>query len=564
MLSALLLAGALPRGALSLFWLALLTQSNTLFAADVVSADVCVFGGTSAGIVAAVQAKRLGKSVVLVEAGTHLGGMTAGGLGATDIGNAAALGGLAREFYHRVALHYSHVEAWTQEDKSNYFARSNEKPATAPDLAASNAVMWTFEPHAAGEVFQEMLAEAAIPVYRQQRLSAVRRSGARLAGILMENGNVFRAKMFIDATYEGDLMSRAGVTCRIGREANAEYGETLDGTRTNAAGHQFWVPVDPFKTPGVPGSGLLEGIDPEKLENPGQADTRVQAYNYRLCLTDVPGNRLPMPPPPNYNPADYELLARYLEALSQAGRSPTLDYFWNASPLPNRKADVNNNGPFSTDFIGMNWDYPKTSDSRRDQIARAHEYYIRGLLTFLATNPRVPESLRREVEKWGLCRDEFTANAGWPTQLYVREARRMVSDYVMTERNCLGTEIAPDSVGLASYNMDSHNCRRIVENGRVQNEGDVQVAVPKPYPISYRSLVPKKSQCENLLVPVCLSATHLAYGSIRMEPVFMEMGQSAAIAAALAVEQGVSVQQLEYTALRARLLADRQILDWPP
>jgi hypothetical protein len=549
---------------LALLYFTLLPLSNSLHAADTFNTDICVFGGTSAGIIAAVEAARLGKSVVLLEPGTHLGGMTTGGLGATDVGNPAAIGGLSREFYHRVALHYSRPEAWTEEDKSNYFARRAEHPVPPPDLGASNSVMWTFEPHVAAEVFQEMLTEAGVAVYRKQRLSAIRKSGTRLTEIRMENGNVFSAKMFIDASYEGDLMARAGVTSCIGREANAEYGETFDGTRTNATGHQFWVPVDPFKKPGVPQSGLLPGIRSEKPGTPGEADTRVQAYNYRLCLTDVPSNRLPIAPPPNYNPADYELPARYLEALALAGQSPTLAYFWNASTLPNRKLDVNNNGPFSTDFIGRSWNYPGAAYPARDGIARAHEYYIRGLLTFLATSPRVPVSIHGEIQKWGLCKDEFIENGGWPPQLYVREARRMVSDYVMAEKNCRGTEIVSDSVGLASYNMDSHNCRRIVINGRVENEGDVQVPVPKPYPISYRSLIPKQGQCENLLVPVCLSATHIAYGSIRMEPVFMEMGQAAGTAAGLALDQGVPVQQLGYGVLRARLLAERQILDWTP
>ncbi len=533
-------------------------------AATAAEADICVFGGTSAGIVAAVQARRMGKTVLLVEAGAHLGGLTTGGLGATDIGNKAAIGGLAREFYHRIALHYSQPAAWTREHSREYFAQRGSAQAQAADLASTNAAMWTFEPHVAAQVYREMLAEAGITAYCRQRLAAVGKEGARLTEIRMENGNVFRAKMFIDASYEGDLMARAGVASVIGREANAQYGETLNGIRASTPKHQFLVPVDPYVKPGDPASGLLPFIQPGDGGQAGEGDQRIQAYNYRLCFTTVPENRLPVEPPPNYNPADYELLARYIEALVKAGRPPTLSAFWNPIWMPNRKTDINNNGPFSTDFIGMNQAYPEADYTTRERMAREHENYTRGWLTFLAASPRVPESLRQEMRQWGLCKDEFAENGGWPPQLYVREARRMVSDYVMTERHCRGTEVAGDPVGLAAYNMDSHNCQRIARNGQAENEGDVEAGLVKPYPISYRALVPKAGQCANLLVPVCLSASHIAYGSIRMEPVFMVLGQSAATAAALALDQGVGVRQLNYPALRARLLAGRQILDWPP
>jgi penicillin V acylase-like amidase (Ntn superfamily) len=422
--------------------------------------------------------------------------------------------------------------------------------------------MWTFEPHVASSVFDEMIAEARVPVYREKRLKSVKKEGRRIIEFVAHDGTVFRAKEFIDATYEGDLMAKAGVSYRVGREANTEYGETLNGVRAETPLHQFRVPVDPFLKPGDPARGLLPFIHPEGLGRPGDGDRRVQAYNYRLCFTTNPANRLAVTPPPNYSPAKYELLARYFDALAAAGQKPVLSQFWNPVLMPNQKTDINNNGAFSTDFLGGSWDYPESDYSTRAGIARDHDYYIRGFLTFLATSPRVLGSIRTEMREWGPCRDEFTANSGWPTQLYVREARRMVSDYVMTEKNCRCQEVVPDPVGLAAYNMDSHNVRRIVRNGRAENEGDVQVPPMKPYPISYRSIVPKAVECENLAVPVCLSASHIAYGSIRMEPVFMILGQSAATAACLAVVDRIPLQNLAYSGLRSRLLEDGQILEW--
>jgi hypothetical protein len=422
--------------------------------------------------------------------------------------------------------------------------------------------MWTFEPHVASRIFDEMIAEAGVAVYRDKRLTSVKKTGRRITDIITHDGTIFRAKMFIDATYEGDLMARAGISYRVGREANADHGETLNGIRDQTPLHQFQVPVDPFIKPGDPSSGLLPFVQPGGLGRPGDGDRRVQAYNYRLCFTTVAANRLEVAAPPGYNPSDYELLARYFDALVAAGRRPTLGEFWNPIGMPNRKTDINNNGAFSTDYLGASWDFPEADDTRRGQMAKAHENYIRGLLVFLGTSPRVPANIRGEMREWGPCRDEFVDNAGWPTQLYVREARRLVSGQVMTEKNCRGQEVAADSVGLAAYNMDSHNVRRLVRNGSAENEGDVQVAPSKPYPISYRSIVPKASECENLAVPVCLSASHIAYGSIRMEPVFMILGQSAATASCLAIEEAVSLQGLVYGKLAARLLKDGQILEW--
>ncbi len=497
-----------------------------------VEVDICVYGGTAGGVVAAVQAKRMGRSVVLLEPGKHLGGLTSGGLGATDIGNKGAIGGVAREFYQRLGKHYG----------------TNE--------------MWTFEPSVAEAVLREMISEVQVPVYFGQRLALLKKQDGGIAEIQMTDGSVFRATMFIDATYEGDLMAKAGVGYTVGREANKKYNETLNGIRAVTPSHQFKVPVDPYVKKGDPKSGLLPFIQSVATGTPGDGDATVQAYNFRLTLTQNETNRLPILPPKNYDPAQYELLARLIEAMVANGSELTLDKLWLRKMMPNGKTDVNNSGGFSTDAIGMNWDYPDASYERRAEIWKAHEDYTRGFLHFLATSPRVPENIRAEMKTWGFCKDEFLDTGGMPHQLYVREARRVISDYVMTEDNCRGTKTIDDSVGLGAYGMDSHNCRRIVRDGHVENEGDVQVHGFSPYPISYRSIVPKETECNNLFVPICVSASHIAYGSIRMEPVFMVLGQSAATAATLAISEKVSAQKVNQTRLKERLLADKQVLAW--
>jgi hypothetical protein len=539
-----------------------LASATISLRAEVIETDICVFGGSSAGIVAAIQAKKLNKSVVLVEPGKFLGGLTTGGLGATDIGNKAAIGGLSREFYHRIAKHYAKDTSWNIDRREEYFSKRGSGQSAASNLDAADATMWTFEPKVARAVYDEWLKEHNVRVLREQRLKSVKMDGARIVEITVENGNVFRAKMFIDCTYEGDLMAKAGVSYHVGRESNATYGETLNGICRETPKHQFTVAVDPYVKSGDTSSGLLPFIQSGDGGTPGDGDKRVQAYNYRLCFTTNAANRAPVAPPPNYDEKKFELLGRYLDALVAGGKNPRLWQFWNPIWMPNQKTDINNNGGFSTDFIGANYDYTEADYATRDRIAREHEEYIRGFITYLATNPRVPEAMRREMQQWGPCKDEFPETGGWPNQLYVREARRLISDYVMTEKNCRALETITDSVGLAAYNMDSHNCQRIVKNGRVENEGDVQVPPMKPYPISYRSLVPKQRECENLFVPVCMAASHIAYGSIRMEPVFMILAESSVSAAAIAIDEKIPVQKVNYAKLRARLLADKQVLDW--
>jgi len=531
-----------------------------LRSAEVLESDVCVYGATAAGVAAAVQATRMNKTVALLEFGRHLGGMTSGGLGATDIGNKAAIGGIAREFYHRIAQHYALDQSWRFEKRADYF-KTRSSRSTVADLASPNSTLWTFEPHVAEDIFFQLLNEAGVPVYFEQRLASVQKHGGHLEQIVMENGKVYRAKMFIDATYEGDLMAKAGVGYTVGREPNTKYGETLNGIRAQTPKHQFAVPVDPFVRRGDPGGGLLpfvQSIDPGSR---GAGDRSVQAYNVRLCYTRNPTNRLPNTPPPKYDPAKYELLARYLEALAAAGHKPVLDDFWNPIWMPNGKTDINNNGGFSTDFIGANYDYPEGDYATRARICQAHEDYVRGFVYFVVTSSRVPENMRKEMQTWGPAQDEFLDTGGWPHQLYIREARRMISDYVMTEHNCRGQVKAEDPVGLAAYTMDSHNCRRVVRDGHAENEGDVQVGGFPPYPISYRAIIPRELECDNLAVPVCLSATHISYGSIRMEPVFMILGQSAATAAGLAIDGNLAVQDVPYVKLRERLLQDGQVLE---
>ena len=513
--------------------------------------DVVVYGATSGGIAAAIQTARMGKSVVLVEPGNHLGGLTSGGLGATDIGNKAAIGGIAREFYQRVARHYGRDDAWVQQTRDEYRKLSRRDQA-------EEDTMWTFEPKVAEAIYREMLRESKVTVLLGERLnlkSAVFKGGNRILSIKMESGLALRATMFIDATYEGDLMAKAGVSYHVGREANDKYGETINGVFFGDK-HQFRVSVDPYVVAGDPASGLLPGIHGGDPGQAGQGDHRVQAYNFRMCMTDLPANRLPFPKPEGYDPKRYEILLRYI----QGGVWDALN---SKTPMPNRKTDTNNNGGFSTDNIGMNYDYPDGDYATRERIFRDHVTYQQGLMWFLANDPRVPEKVRGDVNRWGLCKDEFTDSGGWPHQMYVREARRMISDYVMTQHHCQGRKIAEDSVGLAAYTMDSHNCQRYVDKtGHARNEGDVQVGGFPPYPIAYRALVPRESECANLLVPVCHSASHIAYGSIRMEPVFMVLGQSSATAACQAIDRASPVQRIDVSALQERLKADGQVLAW--
>ncbi len=527
----------------------------------VVEADICVYGGTSGGVIAAVQAARLGKTAVIVEPGQHLGGMTAGGLSWTDVGNSdrvGAVGGMAREVYERIGAHYG------------------QKPGTAFDAPKLDQVRLgvdfekppslAFEPKVAESVFVEMAREKGVKIYFSERLLRVGKVGARIGEITFSSGLVVRAKMFVDASYEGDLLAAAGISYTLGREANAQYGETVNGVQAasaNPRAGKFTVKIDPYVRRGDPSSGVLPYLlRDEPRGELGSGDRRIQSYNFRVCLTDNPDNRIPLAPPADYDAARYELLARWTEARIEAGEQLTLRSYLKYDPLQNQKYDFNNRWPISTDFIGGADEYPEGSWEKRAQITKAHESYLRGFFHFLATSPRVPAAVREEMSRFGLPKDEFTDNGGWPSQIYVREARRMVSDFVMTEAHVTGKTTAPHSVGLGAYGVDLHAVRRILVDGQPINEGSSGVGVPRPYPIAYEAIVPKATEGENLFATFALSASHVAFGSIRMEPVFMTLSQSAATAAVIAIDDQVPVQKVDYSKLRARLVAAGVVLDW--
>jgi hypothetical protein len=521
--------------------------------------DLVVYGGTSAGVMAAVQAHRMGKSVVIVGPDKHLGGLSSSGLGFTDTGNKAVIGGLSREFYHRVWQHYQRSETWKWQRREEYGNKGQGTPA----IDGEHRTMWIFEPHVAEQVFEELVREHRIPVHREEwldRSKGVTKSGSRIASIRMLSGRTYAGRMFIDATYEGDLMAAAGVDYHVGREAQSTYGEKWNAVQTGVLHHRhhFGVlkkKVSPYVVPDDPSSGVLPRISTAPPGGYGQADKRIQAYCYRYCVTDHPDNQIPFPRPDGYDPTQYELLVRIYDA----GWRETFDKF---DPIPNRKTDSNNHGPFSTDNIGFNYDYPDASYERRREILKEHETYQKGWLYFIANDPRVPKDVQNEMRRWGLPKDEFKDNGGWPHQIYVREARRMIGSFVMTENELLKRRPTPQSVGMGSYTIDSHNVQRyITPDGGVQNEGDIGVPTGGPYEIAYGSLVPKRGQADNLVVPVSVSSSHIAFGSIRMEPVFMVLAQSAATAAVLAMDAGVAVQDLPYARLRERLIKDGQVLE---
>ncbi|MBT8298083.1 MAG: FAD-dependent oxidoreductase [Maribacter sp.] len=539
------------------------------------SADVIIYGGTSAGISAAIQTARLGKSVVLIEPTNRLGGLTTGGLGQTDIGNKHVIGGIAREFYQNIRKYYENSDHWVWQMKSEYKDGGQTRSGKKEDA------MWTFEPSAALKIFHDMTNDLDIKIVYQQKLNretGILKVANTIHSITMESGHTYFGEVFIDATYEGDLMAASGISYTVGREANSQYLESLNGVQANELGqtllgtvshnsihHNFIDRVDPYIVKGDPSSGLLPFISEGGPGTEGNGDKGIQAYCFRMTLTDHHENRIPFKKPDHYDELDYELLFRNYEA----AEGPIEEMYsygdrlvpWINSAMPNRKTDTNNQKGFSTDFIGQNWDYPEASYEERERIVKRHRQYQQGLMWTLAYHSRIPEKVRERVSQWGTCKDEYEREDGWQQQLYIREARRMISNYVMTQKNCEGIEKVHDPIGMAAYGMDSHHIKRYVNSmGYVSNEGNVEAHVKAPFPISYRSIVPKKKECDNLLVPVCLSATHIAFGSIRMEPVFMVLGQSAAVIACLAIDEGKSVQDLEYTKLEKELIKQAQIL----
>jgi hypothetical protein len=475
-------------------------------------ADFVIYGATAAGIIAAVEAKSRGLRVLVVNPGWHIGGMTTGGLGYTDFGNEAVIGGRAHQFYQDIGRHYG------------------------------VAMGWAFEPSVAAAVFSEMIRRNEIEIVPGFYIAQAHKRERWIYEIISTTGSRVSGRYFMDASYEGDLMAAAKVSYTTGRESNYAYGEIHNGFQLLHK-NQFVLAVDPFVKPGHPASGLLQGIHRTGTRPTGSEDKLVQAYNFRMCMTRRTDIRVAFPKPHEYRDHDYELLARYFEAGWDMELKPD-GSFLKYDLVGNGKTDTNNNGGFASDFIGGNWEYPEASYEKREEIFQRHLNYQRGLYWFLQHSPRVPAAVQAAFRSYGLAGDEFTDTQNWPPQLYIRECRRMLGETVITEHHCMSREPVDDSMAMAAYTMDSHNCQRVVVDGRVWNEGDVQVNLPAPYGISYRALTPRRLECANLLVPVCLSATHIAYGSIRMEPVFMSLAQSAAIAVAHAMRGDIAVQEV--------------------
>ena len=537
----------------------ILTAGQSCAAEQVSEHDVVIYGGTSAAVIAAVQTQRMGKSVVIVAPDKHLGGLSSGGLGFTDIGNRLTVGGLAREFYEKVYQHYDQPEAWTQETPEAF----HQKPIGWRKMWEGENTRWVFEPHVAEAIFDQFIEDNKIPLFREEwldRENGVKKDAQRIESITTLSGKVFKGKIFIDATYEGDLMAAAGVSYHVGREANSVYGEKWNGVQQGVFHHKHHfegLKISPYKVKGDPTSGVLARVSTEELEPNGTGDHKVQAYCFRMCLTNDPENRIPFPKPKNYDPKQYDLLLRIFDVMDP------MYVFKKFDPVPNNKTDTNNHGPFSFDNLGMNWDYPEASYERRQEIIEEHQTYQLGMLYFICHDPRVPPALQKEMREWGLPKDEFADNGNWPHQLYVREARRMVGKYVITEHDLLGElkSKTEKSIGMGSYGIDSHNIQRfITADGLVQNEGDVGVHVGD-YRITYDAIVPKENEVSNLIVPVAASCSHVAYGSIRMEPIFMILAQGAGTAASIAIDDATTVQAVDYQKLRTRLLADKQVLE---
>lgn len=520
-------------------------------------ADVIIYGGTSSAIIAAVQVRKMGKSVIVVSPDNHLGGLSSGGLGFTDTGNKEVIGGLSREFYQRLYRHYQNPEAWKWQKREDYGNKGQGTPA----IDGANRTMWIFEPHAAEQVFEDFVQEYKLEVFRNEWLdrspNGVIKKKGRIQSIKTLSGHQYKGKMFIDATYEGDLMAGAGISYHVGREANSVYGEKWNGIQAGVFqhGHHFKTEISPYRIANEPQSGILPEISAEPIGVNGTGDHKIQAYCFRMCLSNHPDNRIPFVRPEGYDSTRYELLARVFAA----GWRETFDKY---DAIPNRKTDTNNHGPFSTDYIGKNYAYPEAGYEERKQIIKDHELYQKGLMYFLQNDSRVPQEVKEKMNEWGLPKDEFRDNGHWPHQLYIREARRMIGAYVMKEADALGQTKVEGPIGMGSYALDAHNAQRYIQsNGFVQNEGDIGVHPDKPYSIAYNSILPKETECTNLLVPVCISSSHIAYGSIRMEPVFMILGQSAATAAVLSIKNKITPRQLPYEKLRAVLLKDHQRLE---
>jgi hypothetical protein len=523
-------------------------------AAETTQVDFCIYGGTSGAVAAAVQAKRMKRTVVIVSPDRFLGGMTSGGLGFTDIGDERILGGLSAEFFQKVYQHYQKDEAWKWQEKNTFANKGQGGPA----MNHKQKTMSIFEPSVASTLFDQWIREHDIRVIYgklDRSKQGVVKQGASLVSMRTVEGHVIKARVFMDATYEGDLMAAAGVPYTMGREATSQYGESENGIQPGHPGNQLPRGIDPYLVPKHPESGLLPGVNADAGGVKGEGDKKLQAYCYRMCLTNHPENRIAITKPEGYDEKTYEIVFRAIEA-GQKNR------FMKFSMLPNRKTDSNNDSGASTDFIGENYSYPEADYATREKIAAAHKKWQQGLLWTLQHHPRVPEAIRKAHQPWGLPKDEFVKNDHWAHALYVREARRMIGEYVVTQDDVSNKKAVERSIGMGAYTMDSHHVQRYVtDKGDVQNEGDVQSRIRGPYRIDYGAVVPRKQDCDNLYVTFCVSASHIAFGSIRMEPVFMCLAQSAVTAGVIAIDQGIPIQDVKYQDLKPRLLADGQKLE---
>lgn len=516
--------------------------------------DICVYGESASGVMAAIQAARLGKNVVLISKNQHVGGLATSGLTATDMNRNDMVGGIAREFYQRIYAYYQDPAAWRNQDRDEFFIQSIRR--TYRGKNDDRQMQWVYESRIAEKIMLDMLEEAGVKLWFNERLQfedGIKKRGTRITAISMESGKTVNAKVFIDATYEGDLMAKAGVSYTVGRESNDTYNETLNGYRINYENGTDLSAIDPYIVEGDKSSGLLPYIDSEIPLGQGEADHRVQAYCYRMTLTDDPDNRIKIQKPDNYNPLWYEVLVRRI----QQNPKLTLQDIITLTPMPNRKTDTNH-----LDFFGASYDYAEANYNKRKEIEQLHKDYALGMLWLLEHDPRIPEHIRTEMSDWGLPKDEFEDTGNFPYHIYVREARRMIGEYVMVEKNVAkeNREDAQHPVGVGSYALDCHYVSKVIDKeGKLRYEGAIFTPVI-PYTISYYSLTPKKNECSNLLVPVCLSASHVAFSSIRMEPVYMVLGQSAAVAASMAIDKNTAVQDIIYDKLAEKLLELKQII----
>jgi ribulose 1,5-bisphosphate synthetase/thiazole synthase len=521
---------------------ALLNACNNEVNQNVLTTDICILGGSEAGFTAAIQASRLGKKVVLIEPTGHPGGMVVEGLGKDmRFGNARVIGGIAREFYEKVEAHYG-LKAEFENPK--WYSK--------------------YEPSIAEAVIEQMLEEEKnITIIRNTRIkeqNGVEKKGNRIEKVILENGSEIKAKVFVDASIEGHLLHFAGITTETIREGNEKYGEKLNGVQEVNTFKQFTVDVDPYIIEGDSTSGLISTIQAGELGNHGDPSHYIQGFCFRMCLTKDEQNKLPINKPEDYVSERYEIYRRHLKEGGQLFRPEANRH--------NGKTDIGSWHDLSANLYGENWEYPQGDYEKQDSIIQYHRSFTLGLLWFLQNDESVDSLTRANWEGWGLPKDEFTDNGNWPRRLYIRSGRRMVSEYVITEHNVdiKVKDTVSDPIAIAWWPPDVHHARRIVKDGKAYNEGFTHVendGTWKPFKISFQATVPKKDECSNVLTPTCLSSSYVGYGSIRIVPTFMIMGQSVGAAATIAVNENLDVQDIPFPELEKVLLSQNQLLALP-